>query len=155
MRHHFTKSERLALKVMAALHMDFTDMESGKIRKETWLLLSHANQNVTSVRTRRVLRVVSFTIKDRRFPLDVGVKVSLEGWETEIRSDQTAPSQETLKSETIWRVSKIMMGCHSERRKKGVQWHKLHIPDDSDRPIHMQFPHYLMRGAEPVVSADA
>ncbi len=149
MRHHFTKSERLALKVMANLYMDFTDMESGKIRKGTWLPMS---TTATETRTRRVRRVVNFTIEDRRFPLDAGVKVSLEGWETEIRFYLAAPSQETPKLETIWRVNKVMMGYHSE--EKDVVWHKLHIPEPTG-DLHLDFPHYLLRDAEPVASLDA
>ena len=144
MRHHFTKSERLAITVMAALHQEFTDMESGPIRKGArWIEGYPLFYWVRDVR-----RVVTFTLNDPIFPLRVGTRIFLKGREVE----KTIIPQEVAVMETTWRVDKVMRGYLSE--EKGVVWRKLHIPPPSGDP-HRDFPHYLLENTEPVASLDA
>lgn len=143
MRHHFTKSERLALEMATDPWIEFTDMESGPIRRGRWNPWS-----MNDTRHRSIRRVVTFTISDSRFPMHKGVKISLEGWEHEIRSD------EGVESETTWRISRIMNGHQSY--DEPIVWRKLHIPeDDSCLPLHHRFPRFLMELQSPVTSSDA
>lgn len=146
MRHHFTKSERLALEMATDPWIEFTDMESGRIRKGPWL---PATTTMSDTRTRRVRRVVTFVIADPRFPQQKGMKISLEGWEAETKRIGGG-----VRSETTWRISRIMIGW--QNFDEPIMWRKLHIPDDdSNLPIHWRFPRFLMKNQPSVASPDA
>ena len=133
MRHHFTKSERLALDFMHFFWHEFSDMEAQPNRKGAWI---PATTTTSRIYLRRGRRVVIFTLVDPCFPLYKAMRISLEGRET-----RTVSGNNT-ESETRWRIAKIMMGYDDYEGER--KWYRLVIPDDKHMPIDRQFPHFLM-----------
>lgn len=130
MRHHFTKSERLAIKVMAALRLDFTDMNSGRIRRGKF------EPHSVGLQARGVRRVVSFNVVNPNSSDQVGVRIFLIGREVGPREGNR------LSGLTIWQIERIMVGyeCHDGR----VEWKQRDF-----------FPEYRIGDDEYVASTDA
>lgn len=135
MRHHFTSSERLALQIMADLWVGFTDMETRPIRRDHWNPCSKSG-----TRSRRVSRVVTFTVSDSMFPNHRETKIFLEGEETETKVGKA------VLRETTWRVSRVMDGLQPPY-KEPIAWEETDLQDG--------FPRHLLRNTTPVLSTDA
>jgi len=134
MRLHFTISQRLALQLMAHLGHEFTDMESGPIRKERWDPWLGDDTQLT--RRRSVHRVVSFKIAEHhRVPRVVEIKVSLSGWEHQ------ALHQQDERGWTTWVIFGTTIGSLIDDR---IVWEKLRIPDIQEESQEAyRFPHHL------------
>ncbi len=137
MRLHFTTSQRLALQLIAHLGYEFTDMESGPIRKERWIPWLGDDTQLT--RRRSVHRVVSFKIaKEHRIPEVVEVKISLGGWEYQALHQL---HQQDERGWTTWAISDVTIGSLTDDR---IVWEKLRIPDIQEESQEAyRFPHPL------------
>lgn len=130
MRHHFTKSERLALQLILHLGYELISMRSWSIQRGRWTPLSRKH-----TRQRSVSRVVTFGVEDWPSRKVAGVQVQLIGWEKE------RPTPEGTSRRTTWKITGVVVGY---RTTEGVAWKQLHIPDYSEDPAaYDQFPHHL------------
>lgn len=138
MRHHFTKSERLALSVPVTLKMECSDMDSSRIQKGEWVpSLEYSNS-----RERTVSRVITFTIVD--YVNLRKLRVSLEG-----REILTAGLDKAV---VKWRIAKIEVGYNKDGR---IKWYKS-SPSKTDL-ISKTDPIYqlMKRRVGAVISTDA